>query len=240
MVRAGLAETRNRAQALILAGEVLVDDVPVTKAGAAVAAQAVLRLRSKPRRFVSRGGEKLAAALDVFAVDPSGLCCLDIGASTGGFSDCLLKRGAGRIVAVDVGYGQLHPTLRRDPRVRVLERTNARALDAESLEERFDLVVLDVSFISLRLILPAVAACAPGARLLALVKPQFEVGRGEVGKGGVVRDDRLRQRAGDEVAACARELGWGEAGRADSALPGPKGNRELFLYLKPLPPGPDS
>ncbi len=241
MVAAGLAETRSRAQALILAGEVLVDDVPVTKAGTPVAEDAVLRLRTAPRRYVSRGGEKLAGALDVFGVAPAGRRCLDVGASTGGFSDCLLQRDAARVVAVDVGYGQLHPRLRADPRVRVLERTNARRLEPAQLEGEgpVDLVVIDVSFISLRLILPAVAACAPGAEVVALVKPQFEVGRGEVGKGGVVRDDALRRRAADEIAACAATLGWEEVGRADSRLPGPKGNRELFLHLKPVGVPPD-
>ncbi len=239
MVAAGLAETRSRAQALILAGEVLVDDVPVTKAGTPVAEEAALRLRSAPRRFVSRGGEKLAGALDVFGVDPAGRRCLDLGASTGGFSDCLLQRGAEHVVAVDVGYGQLHPRLRSDPRVRVLERTNARHLEPEALETPVDLVVIDVSFISLRLVLPAVAACAPRAQVVALVKPQFEVGRAEVGKGGVVRDDALRKRAADDVAASAAALGWEEVGRVDSALHGPKGNRELFLHLKPMAGRPD-
>lgn len=241
MVAAGLAETRSRAQALILAGEVLVDDVPVTKAGTPVPDDAALRLRSVPRRFVSRGGEKLAGALDVFAVAPAGRRCLDIGASTGGFSDCLLQGEAARVVAVDVGYGQLHPRLRADPRVQVLERTNARHLEPAQLEGEgpIELVVIDVSFISLRLILPAVAACAPGAEIVALVKPQFEVGRSEVGKGGVVRDDALRRRAADDVAAYAATLGWAEVGRVDSSLPGPKGNRELFLHLKPSGASPD-
>jgi 23S rRNA (cytidine1920-2'-O)/16S rRNA (cytidine1409-2'-O)-methyltransferase len=239
-VAAGLAETRSRAQALIMAGEVLVDNMPVTKAGAPIAPEAAIRLRSAPRRFVSRGGEKLAGALEAFGVNPSGLRCLDVGASTGGFTDCLLQRGARRVVAVDVGYGQLHPALRGDPRVRVLERTNARHLDPGSLGEPFDLVVVDVSFISLRLVLPALATCAPGADMVALVKPQFEVGRREVGKRGVVREDALRTRAADEVARCAVALGWAEVGRVDSSLAGPKGNRELFLYLKAPTQKPDS
>ncbi len=242
MVAAGLAETRSRAQALILAGEVLVDDVPATKAGTAVAAEAALRLRNPPRRFVSRGGEKLANALDQLSLDPAGLHCLDLGASTGGFSDCLLQRGAASVVAVDVGYGQLHPTLRADPRVRVYERTNARDLDAVGASEALDevaLVVADLSFISLRLVLPAIARVARGAELLPLVKPQFEVGRERVGKGGVVREDALRHAAVDTVAACAEGLGWREVGRVESGVPGPKGNREIFLRLKPHAGEPD-
>jgi len=225
--------TRSLAQALILAGKVLVDDVPVDKAGSRVRPGAAVRLRGAPGRYVSRGGDKLAGALEDLAVDPSGLCCLDVGASTGGFTDCLLQHGAVSVVAVDVGYGQLHPKLREDSRVRVLERTNARELQPAHLEAPVDLVVIDASFISLRRLLPAVATAAPGASVLALVKPQFEVGREQVGKGGVVRDDALREASADEVARSAVELGYTPRARVDCRLAGPKGNREIFLHLVP-------
>lgn len=234
LVREGLAESRTAAAALIRTGEVLVDDAPVDKPGTRVRSGSSVRLRSARRRFVSRGGEKLAGALADLLVDPSGLRCLDVGASTGGFSDCLLQAGAREVVAVDVGYGQLADRLRRDPRVTVLERTNARRLEAAALPRPPELVTVDVSFISLRLLLPRLAEVAPGARWLLLVKPQFEVGREHVGKGGVVRDDALRQGAADAVAACAAGLGHREVGRADSRLPGPKGNREIFLLLEPV------
>jgi len=235
LVRCGLAESRAQAQALILAGRVLVDDVPVDKAGTAVRADADVRIRGALRRFVSRGGEKLEGALEDLGVDPAGRACLDVGASTGGFTDCLLSRGAARVVAVDVGYGQLHPKLRSDPRVRVLERTHVRDLAPADLGGPIDLVTVDASFISLRLVLPHVARVAPGAEVLALVKPQFEVGRGRVGKGGVVRDDALRAEAAEAVAAAAAELGYAVLGQAESRLAGPKGNREIFLRLRPRP-----
>jgi 23S rRNA (cytidine1920-2'-O)/16S rRNA (cytidine1409-2'-O)-methyltransferase len=235
VAREGLAESRTRAAALILAGRVLVDDAPVDKPGTRVRPEARIRVRGGERRFVSRGGEKLAGALADLGLDPRGRSALDLGASTGGFSDCLLQAGARRVVAVDVGYGQLAASLRQDPRVHVLERTNARHLEAASLPFAPDLVTIDVSFISVRLLLPRVAAVAPGAELLVLVKPQFEVGREAVGKGGVVRDDALRERAAADVAARAAELGYRLAGRADSRLPGPRGNREIFLWLVPGP-----
>jgi len=212
---------------------VLVDDVPVDKPGTRVAAGAAVRLRGEERRFASRAGEKLAGALADLGVDPTGPACLDIGASTGGFTDCLLQAGAAFVVALDVGYGQLDVRLRDDPRVRVLERTNARHLQPEAIPERIELVTLDVSFISARLVLPAVARVAPEAEVLALVKPQFEVGKDRVGRGGVVRDDALRSEAVESVAASAGELGYAVVGRAESRLPGPKGNREVFLWLRP-------
>ncbi|MEM7412517.1 MAG: TlyA family RNA methyltransferase [Myxococcota bacterium] len=234
----GLAESRNQAQALIRAGQVLVDDVPSDKPGTRVPAAAAVRLRKGARRiFVSRGGEKLAGALDALGVDPSGRACLDVGASTGGFTDCLLQRGARSVVAVDVGYGQLHPRLREDARVHVREKTNARSLTPELLPEPVSLVVVDVSFISARLLVPALAACAPEAAWLLMVKPQFEVGKERVGAGGVVRDDALRAEAADAVVAAAAEAGWREQGRADSVLAGPKGNREIFVHFDP--PGVD-
>ena len=232
LVREGLAASRSRAQALVLAGQVLVDETPVDKPGTRVKEEAVLRVRGE-RRFVSRGGEKLAGALADLGVEPAGKSCLDVGASTGGFTDCLLQAGAAAVVAVDVGYGQLDGALRNDPRVRVLERTNARALEPAQVPERIDLVVMDVSFISSRLVLPALARVAPRAEWLVMVKPQFEVGREQVGKGGVVRDPALRGGAADAVAEAARELGWAEVGRADSRLAGPKGNVEIFLRLAP-------
>jgi 23S rRNA (cytidine1920-2'-O)/16S rRNA (cytidine1409-2'-O)-methyltransferase len=210
-----------------------VNDVPVDKPGARVRPEEPVRVRGEDRRFVSRGGEKLSGALVDFGLDPAGRVCLDVGASTGGFTDCLLQAGARRVVAVDVGYGQLHEQLRRDERVIVLERTNARTLSADLFPEAPDLVTADVSFISLRLLLPRLAEVAPGADLLVLVKPQFEVEKGQVGKGGVVRDDALRAAAVARVRECAENLGYAAAGQVDSRLPGPKGNREVFLWLRP-------
>ncbi len=230
-MREGLAESRTAAQALILAGRVLVEDEPCDKPGTRVAPEKGIRLKGGPRTFVSRGGDKLAAALDDLGLDPNGLVCLDAGASTGGFTDCLLQRGAARIVAIDVGHSQMHSRLRLDPRVEVREGVNARFLAPSDFAEHFDLVVADVSFISLELVLPALDACAPAAEFLLLVKPQFEVGREQVGKGGVVRDDALRAGAADRIARAARALGREEQGRVDSQVPGPKGNREIFLWI---------
>ncbi len=231
VLREGLAESRSAARALILSGRVLVDDEPVDKAGTRIAPERTLRLKGGARPFVSRGGEKLAAALDALGLDCQGLHCLDVGASTGGFTDCLLQRGAQSVIALDVGHGQMHSRLRLDPRVEVRERINARHLTPADFTQPIDRVVVDVSFISLELVLPAIDACAPEAELLLLVKPQFEVGRTEVGKGGVVRDDALRERAADRVSAAAAALGRRELGRVESAVPGPKGNREIFLWL---------
>jgi 23S rRNA (cytidine1920-2'-O)/16S rRNA (cytidine1409-2'-O)-methyltransferase len=233
VVREGLAPTRAQAQALILAGRVLVDDAPAEKAGQAVAPDARVRLRGEERRFVSRGGEKLAGALADFGIDPAGKVCLDLGASTGGFMDCLLQHGAAQVVAVDVGYGQLDLRLRDDPRVRLLERTNARYLDPTDVPEAIELVTVDVSFISATLLLPRLVEIAPTAELLVLVKPQFEVGRERVGKGGVVRDDADRAAAVLRVREAAEALGYALRGEAESRLPGPKGNREVFLWMGP-------
>ena len=226
LVERGLAESRARAQALVMAGLVPGYEKP----GQQVDETAELRVERGPA-YVSRGGEKLAHALDVLGVDPAGLDCLDVGASTGGFTDVLLQRGAARVIAVDVGYGQLHPRVRDDPRVTVLERTNARALT--DLPFAPQLVVCDVSFISVRTALPpALRLAAPGWRALVLVKPQFEAGRADVGRGGVVRDPVVRARVLHEIARAS--LGWGArvAGVVDSGLPGPKGNREFFLQLE--------
>jgi len=224
LVERGLAESRAQAQALVLAGLVHGRSKP----GEQVDEDAELTVDAPPR-FVSRGGEKLANALDALCLDVAGANALDVGASTGGFSDCLLQRGATRVIALDVGYGQLHPKLRNDPRVTVLERTNARALT--ELPFAPDLVTCDVSFISARTALPPpLALAAPGWRALVLVKPQFEAGRAEARK-GVVRDPGVHRRVLREVADAA--LWWGAhvAGVVDSGLPGPKGNREFFLYL---------
>jgi 23S rRNA (cytidine1920-2'-O)/16S rRNA (cytidine1409-2'-O)-methyltransferase len=224
LVERGLAESRAQAQALVLAGLVQGH----AKAGEQVDEHVELVVQ-RPPPFVSRGGEKLANALDAFGVDVAGADCLDVGASTGGFTDCLLQRGAARVVALDVGHGQLHPRLRCDERVTVLERTNARTL--ESLPFPANVVTVDVSFISLRAVLPAVVPLAgPGWQALALVKPQFEAGRAEVRK-GVVRDADVHRRVLRDVAALAPALGARVVGVVDSGLPGPKGNREFFLHL---------
>jgi 23S rRNA (cytidine1920-2'-O)/16S rRNA (cytidine1409-2'-O)-methyltransferase len=191
-----------------------------------------VRLRGEDRRFVSRGGEKLAGALEDLGVDPAGRLCVDVGASTGGFTDCLLRAGARHVVAIDVGYGQLDARLRADPRVSVRERVNARHLEPGDLPPDVELVTVDVSFISARLLLPRIRSLAPRAEVLVLVKPQFEVGRERVGRGGVVRDDALRAEAVDAVAAAAAELGYAARGRAESRLAGPRGNREVFLWLQ--------
>jgi 23S rRNA (cytidine1920-2'-O)/16S rRNA (cytidine1409-2'-O)-methyltransferase len=225
LVERGLAESRTQAQALVVAGRVPGYDKPGTQ----VDEDAELSVDEGPR-FVSRGGEKLAHALDVFRVDPAGLETLDVGASTGGFTDVLLQRGAARVIAVDVGYGQLALPLRNDPRVVVLERTNARGL--VELPFAPQLVVCDVSFISVRKALPPVLRlAAPGWQALVLVKPQFEAGRADVGKGGVVRDREVHRRVLRETADAALEWGAQTVGVVDSGLPGPKGNREFFLHL---------
>ena len=232
LVDRGLVPNRELARRLVMAGEVLVDDRPVTKPGADVADEAAIRLRTPASPYASRGGEKLAGALDAFALDVTGCLALDIGASTGGFTDCLLRRGARGVIAVDVGYGQLAWRLRQDPRVTVLERTNARHLEPQRLPAPADVASVDVSFISIVKVLPAVVACVrPGAAVIALVKPQFEVGRSRVGKGGVVRDDAARADAVAAVRAAAEALGLTVRGEAESVLPGPKGNREVFLWL---------
>lgn len=232
LVRRGLVDSRQKAQALIMAGKVLVDDVPATKAGQQIPDGVPLRLKEQ-LRFVSRGGLKLEAALDAFDIDPSGAKVLDVGISTGGFSDCLLQRGAAAVTGVDVGRGQLAWSLRTDPRVTLIEATNFRAFDPATLAAPADLVVIDVSFISLALILPVAAECmAPEGICLPMVKPQFELGPGEVGKGGVVRDPEARERAVVTVQALATDLGFECLGVAPAGVPGPKGNQEYFLHLR--------
>jgi 23S rRNA (cytidine1920-2'-O)/16S rRNA (cytidine1409-2'-O)-methyltransferase len=224
LVERGLAETRSQAQALVLAGRVPGYDKPGTQVDEGVALEV-----DAPPRFVSRGGEKLAHGLDLLDVDPAGRDCVDVGASTGGFTDCLLQAGAARVVALDVGYGQLHPRLRADPRVTVLERTNARAVT--ELPFAPCLVVCDVSFISVRTALPPILRlAAPGWEALVLVKPQFEAGRADAPK-GVVRDPAVRRRVLHDVCAAAVGFGARVAGVVDSGLPGPKGNREFIVHL---------
>jgi 23S rRNA (cytidine1920-2'-O)/16S rRNA (cytidine1409-2'-O)-methyltransferase len=239
LVDRGLAPSRERARALIMEGKVLVSDRPAEKPGSMVAADVEVRLRGQDIPYVSRGGLKLAHALDQFGLDVRGAVALDAGASTGGFTDVLLQRGAARVVAVDVGYGQLAWSLRQDPRVVVIERQNVRYLERERISERLDVGVCDLSFISLTLVLDKLGELlGPGKPLVALIKPQFEVGKGNVGKGGVVRDAAKRQEAVDAVLAFARARGWEVGGVTESPLPGPAGNIELLALLRtPAAPG---
>jgi 23S rRNA (cytidine1920-2'-O)/16S rRNA (cytidine1409-2'-O)-methyltransferase len=229
----GLAATRQKARSLIMAGRVLVEGHPVDKPGTRVAATAAIALKGSDLPYVSRGGVKLEGALQALGLDPTGWTCLDVGASTGGFTDCLLQHDAARVYALDVGYGQLAWQLRQDPRVVVLERANARRLTASSLPEAVDFACVDVAFISLRLIVPALLnVLKPRARILALIKPQFEVGKGQVGKGGVVRDPA---RHAEVIASLKRffdQQGLRCLGVVPSPILGPKGNREFFILLR--------
>lgn len=229
----GLASSRERARSLIMAGQVVVDDHLADKAGQLVPLAAEIRLKGEPLPFVSRGGLKLQQALDEFAIDVTGLAVLDVGASTGGFTDCLLQRGARRVFAVDVGYGQLAWKLRNDDRVLSLEKTNIRHLTPERLPEIPDMAVIDASFISLAKVLPStIALIREDGLIIALIKPQFEVGRGEVGKGGVVRDPRKHREVTDSVRALAESLGLEVAGVTESPILGPKGNREFLICMR--------
>ena len=236
LVTRGLAVSRERARALILAGQVRVDGAVVSKAGAPVADGADLSLIQPDHPYVGRGGVKLAHALDAFGIDVNGALVLDVGASTGGFTDVLLRRGARRVVALDVGHGQLDWRLRNDPRVEVLERVNARTLTADRLPagaRLFDGATMDVSFISLRQVMPAIVPLLrPGAWLVALVKPQFEAGRDEVGKGGLVKDPAVQARVVEEVSAAADDLGLGRRGSVESPITGTEGNREFFVHFE--------
>ena len=226
----GLAESRTRAQALILAGLVYSGDRKVEKAGQPLARDAALAVKGRDHPWVSRGGLKLDHALGHFDWDVAGATAIDVGASTGGFTDVLLTRGAARVYAVDVGHGQLAWKLREDARVTVIERTNARHLTADMIPEPVDLVVCDASFIALSKVLPAALALAkPGAWLVALIKPQFEAGRGEVGKGGVIRDSAIHQRVCEEVRVWLEGIGWTVAGIAASPITGPEGNAEFLI-----------
>jgi 23S rRNA (cytidine1920-2'-O)/16S rRNA (cytidine1409-2'-O)-methyltransferase len=233
LVEQGLAPTRARAQALILAGQVVVDDQRVDKPGTRVSAEAALRLKGEPMPYVSRGGLKLEAALRHFQLDVRGAVCADVGASTGGFTDCLLQAGAAKVFALDVGKGQLHQRLREDARVVSREGVNARFLSGAHLPEPVGVLVVDVSFISLTQVLPAaVPFLAPGGVLVALVKPQFEAGREQVGKGGVVRDEAVRAEAVTRVRRAAESLGLLPLGALDSPVHGPAGNREVLLVAR--------
>lgn len=241
LVSCGLAPSRTRARALIEAGKVFAAGVRVERASDLLAADAELTLSGLDHPYVSRGGLKLEGALDDLRLDVSALVVADIGASTGGFTDCVLQRGAARVYAIDVGHDQLHPKLRADPRVIAQEGVNARELGAESLPELVDLVLVDASFISLTKLLPALALLLhePG-RLLALVKPQFEVGPQQLGKRGVVDDDQQRQRALEQVIAAASELGLRARAHVDCRVPGPEGNREIFALFERGPSAADS
>jgi 23S rRNA (cytidine1920-2'-O)/16S rRNA (cytidine1409-2'-O)-methyltransferase len=230
----GLAPSRTRAQALILAGAVLVEGTRVDKAGTLVSDAATVTLRGEPMPYVSRGGVKLAGALDAFAVDPHGRRCLDVGASTGGFTDCLLQRGAAAVLAVDVGYGQLAHKLRQDARVVVLERTNARTLTPEVLGGVVDLTVVDASFIGLEKLVHAIRDCTrSGGELVALIKPQFEVGREEASRTkGVIRDEAVRDAAIRGALGYVADAGFEVLAHADCVIAGPKGNREAFVHAR--------
>jgi 23S rRNA (cytidine1920-2'-O)/16S rRNA (cytidine1409-2'-O)-methyltransferase len=234
VVERGLAENRTRAQAMILAGQVLVSDQRIDKPGQMVDVGAEIRIKGESLRYASRGGLKLEAALKAFNVDPKGKNCIDVGASTGGFTDCLLQHGAARVWAVDVGHNQLVWRLRQDPRVEVMEGVNARELDPARFPVRFDLATVDVSFISLRMVLPSLALLlADDADCIALVKPQFEVGRGEVGKGGIVKDSLKHRRVLKSIRGTADDCGLIAVSVMASPILGAKGNREFLMLLKP-------
>ena len=235
LVARGLAPSRERARALILAGKVLVDGAPVSKAGHPVAEGAEIALKEEDHPYVSRGALKLVKGLDAFGIDPAGATCLDIGASTGGFTDVLLRRGAVKVYAIDVGYGQLAWSIRQDPRVVVLERENVRSIELDKVPEPCDLAVIDVSFISLLLVLPRVTELlrAPGGKpIVALIKPQFEAGREHVGKGGVVRDPEARAAAVEKVRGWALERGFAASEAVESPITGPAGNVEYLVCLR--------
>jgi 23S rRNA (cytidine1920-2'-O)/16S rRNA (cytidine1409-2'-O)-methyltransferase len=238
LLERGLTPSRERAQALILAGKVLVDEQKIEKSGASVDTSAVIRLLGDDLKYVSRGGLKLERALDHWQIDVAGKICLDVGASTGGFTDCLLQRSAAGVIAVDTGHGQIDFRLRQDPRVRLLEKTNARYLTREQVGQTVDMAVMDVSFISATLVLPAVIAaslpeCATerhGRRIVVLVKPQFEAGRGQVGKGGVVRDPAVQFAALEKVRQALQAQGCSRTDDIESPILGGEGNREFLLY----------
>jgi 23S rRNA (cytidine1920-2'-O)/16S rRNA (cytidine1409-2'-O)-methyltransferase len=232
LVDRGLVSSRERAKALIAAGKVLVDQQKVDKPGATVRVEAELQLTAQ-LPYVSRGGQKLEGALGAFGIDPGGMVVMDVGASTGGFTDCILQRGAKKVYAVDVGYGQLAWKLRNDPKVVNLERTNIRYLKRGAVEEEgVDLILIDTSFISIEKFLAHLLEfLKEGGGVLGLIKPQFEVGKGEVGKGGVVKDPVLHQKTIDRISAFSRELGLRVLGVVESPLLGPKGNKEFFVYL---------
>jgi 23S rRNA (cytidine1920-2'-O)/16S rRNA (cytidine1409-2'-O)-methyltransferase len=239
LLERGVTTSRERAQALILAGKVLVNGQKVEKAGAGVEGSADIRLLGEDLKYVSRGGLKLEAALEYWQIDITGKVCLDVGTSTGGFTDCLLQHGAARVIAVDTGHGQIDFRLRQDTRVRLLEKTNARYLTPQQVGEGVDLVVMDVSFISATLVLPAVMAAAvpqlgelSGRKIVVLVKPQFEAGREQVGKGGIVRDPEVQKAAVEKVRQALQTLGCTHTDVIDSPILGGEGNREFLLYAQ--------
>lgn len=232
LVARGITQTRQQARALIMSGKVLVDDCPADKPGIRVTEACTIHLRGAPPPYASRGGLKLEGALQAFGIDPRGWICLDVGASTGGFTDCLLQHGAAAVYAVDVGYGQLAWKLRTDPRVKVIERTNIRFMKPEAIPQPVDLATVDVSFISLKLVIPEIVRFTkPTARIVALVKPQFEVGKGMVGKGGVVRNPKLHTAVVADLADFFQNLGVTVRSVVPSAVRGPKGNVEFFFHL---------
>jgi len=233
LVERGLAPTRQKAQALVMAGCVLADDAPVVKPGQQVDPEAEIRVKGQDHPYVSRGGVKLARAIEEFGCVLDGKVCMDVGASTGGFTDCLLKSGAKRIFAIDVGYGQMDPKVAGDERVIVLDRQNIRSLKRGRISEAIELAAIDCSFISLALVFPAVDLfLAEGGEVIALVKPQFEVGRELVGKGGIVRDPGSHDLAIEKVKASGKGLGWKFAGLCPSPIEGAKGNKEFLIYFK--------
>ena len=233
LVKKGLAPSRARARDTITAGSVLVDGLPREKPGSLVSADAVIEIKGDDLPYVSRGGLKLEAGLRETGLDVTGMVCLDVGASTGGFTDCLLQHGAARVFAVDVGYGQMAWSLRTDPRVTVIERTNIRHMPRDVLDTAVDLVTIDTAFISLKIVVPAVRKfMRPEAAILALIKPQFEVGKGQVGKGGVVRNPVLRQQVVSELTEFFKDSGLVTKAVIPSPIRGPKGNREFIAYLK--------
>ena len=232
LVEKGLAPTRQKAQAVIVAGQVLINGMVSDKAGTQVASDCRVEIKGNPIPFVSRGGLKLAAGLQHCSINPTGYICADIGASTGGFTDCLLQNGASKVYAIDVGYGQLAWKLRQDPRVVVMERTNARYLQPDDIADPLDLAVIDAAFISLTLLIPPLIPLFKGpVSILALIKPQFEVGKGQVGKGGVVSDPTMHEMVIKKIQAFVTDLGLHHSAVVPSPILGPKGNREFLIYI---------
>jgi 23S rRNA (cytidine1920-2'-O)/16S rRNA (cytidine1409-2'-O)-methyltransferase len=242
LVKRGLVQSRERAQSLIMEGKIRVEGRVVDKPGTAVEEEASVEILGEDLPYVSRGGLKLEGALAAFSIDPSGMTVMDVGASTGGFTDCMLQKGAQKIYAIDVGYGQLAWKLRNDPRVIILEKTNARYLRRDAIEGEVDLILVDASFISIEKILPHLLGfLMAGGTVIALIKPQFEVGKGEVGKGGVVRDPSLHEKVVGRISRFFEDLGLSVLGVVESPLLGPKGNKEFFIHMaKPSVPAPSS
>ena len=233
LVEKGIIQSRERARAFIMAGKVMVKGQTIDKPGTKVEIGDELQVKGSDQPYVSRGGIKLEGALNAFGIDPTGMVAMDVGASTGGFTDCILQKGARRVYAVDVGYGKLAWKLREDPRVMNLERRNARYLKREEVPEEVDLILIDASFISIEKVLPHLLDfMKKGSILVSLIKPQFEVGKGEVGKGGVVKDPLLHQRVIDRISEFSEGLGLSVVGLTESPLLGPKGNKEFFIYLR--------